>query len=82
MRTFDLALLLVCLMFSSVTRAFRSATPLYHRALPRAMSSSGEPDTSIVLVCQKKIQDALQCDSVTVTGTSVRDCDKWSPCGT
>ena len=32
------------------------------------MSSSSSPDTSIVDVCQKKIQDALQATDVKVTG--------------
>lgn len=31
--------------------------------------SATAPDTSVVDVCQKKIQDALQADTVKVTGT-------------
>ena len=70
MRPSDLVLLLACFMFSTITRAFRSATPLYARSSwSRALSSTtGAPDTSIVDICQQKIQTALNADSVKVTG--------------
>lgn len=34
----------------------------------RLFSASGETGTSIVDICQRKIQDALKADSVKVTG--------------
>mmetsp|Transcript_4683 Transcript_4683/g.8942 ORF Transcript_4683/g.8942 Transcript_4683/m.8942 type:complete len:125 (-) Transcript_4683:64-438(-) len=67
MRLSDLAIIFACFMFSSITRAFRSATPLVQRSLAQRMSSSA-PDTSIVDICQQKIQDALKASSVKVTG--------------
>jgi hypothetical protein len=41
---------------------------LHAKASFRLFSVSGEAGTSIVDICQKKIQDALQADSVKVTG--------------
>ena len=77
MRLSVLVLIFACFMFSTITRAFRSA-PLYsvQRSFARAMSA-GAPDTSIVAVCQQKIQDALQAESVKVIGELLK---RVSPC--
>lgn len=70
MKSSDLVLIFACLMFSSITRAFRSATPLYQRSMARALATSNPPppETSIVDICQQKIQAALKAESVKVTG--------------
>ncbi|GAX12158.1 hypothetical protein FisN_1Hh083 [Fistulifera solaris] len=67
--------LLLTTMFSfraarsfSVLRHHTSAQLLPAKASFRLFSVSGEAGTSIVDICQKKIQDALQADSVKVTG--------------
>ena len=58
-------------MFSASARAFSLASTRPAARLPylvARMSSAGEPDTTIVDVCKKKIEDALGSDKVEVTG--------------
>jgi hypothetical protein len=71
---------LLIIMFSSVARAFstHAVRPalyqprLYSVVTARSMSSGGAagPDTSVVAICMKKIQDAMGTENVKVTGTS------------
>ena len=64
-------LLLTITMFSASARAFSLASTRPAARLPylvARMSSAGEPDTTIVDVCKKKIEDALGPDKVEVTG--------------
>ncbi|GAX21254.1 hypothetical protein FisN_1Lh083 [Fistulifera solaris] len=52
----------------SVLRHHTPAPMLHAKASFRLFSVSGEAGTSLVDICHKKIQDALQADSVKVTG--------------
>ena len=67
---------LFVIMLSSVARAFGTKTP-FIRNSPRAFSivsrgmSTSEHDTSVVDICKKKIQAALDADNVKVTGAYV-----------
>lgn len=72
-----ISLSFLILMFSSAARAFSStAKPALlfrqHAAAARTLrpmsTTGGEPDTSVVDVCLKKIQEALGSDDVKVTG--------------
>jgi hypothetical protein len=66
----NLLLLIIFMMFNSLTRAFRSsgAASFRYSAARSLASSNGPPDTSIVDICQEKIQQALGAQSVKVTG--------------
>jgi hypothetical protein len=58
-------------MFSASAKAFSLASSKPAFRLPglvARMSSAGEPDTTIVAVCKRKIEDALDPDKVEVTG--------------
>lgn len=68
--------LIAITMLSASTRALISRTPgkLSHRVLNRPssvrlMSDSSTSETSVVSICQAKIQKALEAESVKVTGT-------------
>jgi BolA-like protein 1 len=53
-------------MWLTTARAFLIRTP--KASLPLARFMTTEDSTSVVAVCQRKIQDALQAESVKVTG--------------
>ena len=68
---------LLVIMLSAGARAFvnpASRPAAFRRVVARAMSSEDGPDTSIVDICQQKIQDALEAKSVKVTGTFLVCC--------
>jgi len=71
-----LLIVLLAVMLSTAARAFGTKAPSFIRSSPRSfavargMSSTSEPDTSVVDTCQKKIQAALEADNVKVTGKS------------
>lgn len=74
-------LLLSVIMFSASARAFSLASTRPALRLPclvARMSSAGEPDTTIVAVCKRKIEDALGPDKVEVTGAlKVEEASKY-----
>jgi stress-induced morphogen len=64
--------LFVFIMFSAGARAFTSRVvdpaTLRSAFFARGMSTAGDADTSIVSICQEKIQKALETTDVKVTG--------------
>ena len=75
MRFVVLISILAITMFSASTRALISRVPCklpHHYAITRSsaryMSDSSTSETSVVSICQAKIQKALEAESVKVTG--------------
>ena len=63
---------LLITMLSAAVRAFGTSSVVRYAprsfAVVRSMSTTGEPDTSVVATCQEKIQAALDTSNVKVTG--------------